>query len=279
MAGLVVALKLLVAHFAADFLLQTWPVAAKKGKRLKYLLVHVATLLAVTMLLFAYELGSYLTPILILALVHGGIDLVTARKFPANWKTLIVDQALHWLSIALVAAWVGAVPWYWFSQGLRGFLSDERALIIGLGYLVSLFFGSILVERICNQFDNLARLAENTRLADDTGLMDDAGGGAPGEVHGVPHPLSDPEVARMEDAAGTFIGVMERFLVTTFIIFGQYGAVGYVFAAKSIGKFAEQDSDGRRQRFPAYYLVGTLASFAVAVVVGLAVNKLLQVVR
>ncbi|MCL4514417.1 MAG: hypothetical protein M1379_02290 [Firmicutes bacterium] len=211
--------------------------------------------------------------------MHGGIDLVTARKFPANWKTLIVDQALHWLSIALVAAWVGAVPWYWFSQELRGFLSDERALIIGLGYLVSLFFGSILVERICNQFDNLARLAENARLAGDTGLMDDAGGGAPGEVHGVPHPLSDPEVARMEDAAGTFIGVMERFLVTTFIIFGQYGAVGYVFAAKSIGKFAEQDSDGRRQRFPAYYLVGTLASFAVAVVVGLAVNKLLQVVR
>ncbi|MCL4514416.1 MAG: DUF3307 domain-containing protein [Firmicutes bacterium] len=86
MAGLVVALKLLVAHFAADFLLQTWPVAAKKGKRLKYLLVHVATLLAVTVLLFAYELGSYLTPILILALCMAALTWSRRGSFPPTGR-------------------------------------------------------------------------------------------------------------------------------------------------------------------------------------------------
>lgn len=284
MAGLIVALKLLVAHFAADFLLQTWPVAAKKGKRLRYLLLHIAILFITTVALFVYELGRYLASILILTLVHGGIDLVTSRKLPANWKTLMADQALHWLSIIAVAAWVGGVPWHRISQGLREFLSDGRMLVIGLGYLVSMFFGSILVERICDQFDNLARAAGGFKERIPGRHQEDRGAAGVLQGHGGNQDglrvVSDPEVARMEDAAGTFIGIVERFLVTTFIIFGQYGAVGYVFAAKSIGKFAEQGGDGgRRQRFPAYYLVGTLASFAVAVVAGLAVNRLLQVVK
>lgn len=71
--------------------------------------------------------------------------------------------------------------------------------------------------------------------------------------------------------AGRYIGIFERLLLTTLIIFWpklDATAIGLVFSAKSIVRFPELRSEG--QQFAEYYLVGTLTSFTLAIVTGLA---------
>jgi hypothetical protein len=68
------------------------------------------------------------------------------------------------------------------------------------------------------------------------------------------------------DKAGIWIGRCERVLVLTFIITGQYTALGFLMAAKSILRFT--DKDEMTQKKTEYVLVGTLMSFASAAIVG-----------
>ncbi len=65
--------------------------------------------------------------------------------------------------------------------------------------------------------------------------------------------------------AGRAIGILERMLITPLIFVGAYEAVGLALAAKSIARFDQL----RDRRFAEYYLIGTLASVALAVVIGL----------
>lgn len=72
--------------------------------------------------------------------------------------------------------------------------------------------------------------------------------------------------------AGVWIGIVERLLVYTFVLIGQFGAVGLLIAAKSILRFggtSEKDSSKRSE----YVLIGTLISFAIALLVALVVNR------
>jgi hypothetical protein len=60
---------------------------------------------------------------------------------------------------------------------------------------------------------------------------------------------------------GATIGALERLLIVAFMLTGAVAAVGFVIAAKTIARFKQLDDRG----FAEYYLLGTLASVAVAV--------------
>jgi hypothetical protein len=70
---------------------------------------------------------------------------------------------------------------------------------------------------------------------------------------------------------GHLIGALERFLALTLALLGQWGALGFIVAAKSIARFKELED----RRFAEYYLVGTLTSIIVATTTGLLVRALL----
>lgn len=78
-------------------------------------------------------------------------------------------------------------------------------------------------------------------------------GPAPAPVLGVPSGAP----ARI----GATIGALERLLVVAFILVGAEVAVGFVLAAKTIARFRQLDDRG----FAEYYLLGTLASWSVAI--------------
>ena len=59
--------------------------------------------------------------------------------------------------------------------------------------------------------------------------------------------------------SGALIGSLERILILTFMLMGNYEAAGLTVAAKSILRF--KDSEGLRTE---YVLVGTLLSFVIA---------------
>ena len=60
---------------------------------------------------------------------------------------------------------------------------------------------------------------------------------------------------------GATIGALERLLIVAFMLAGAGAAVGFVIAAKTIARFKQLDDRG----FAEYYLLGTLASVAVAI--------------
>ena len=64
---------------------------------------------------------------------------------------------------------------------------------------------------------------------------------------------------------GATIGVLERLLIVTFVMTGSTAAVGFVVAAKTLARFKQLDD----RDFAEYYLLGTLASVAVAIGSGL----------
>ncbi|HFB39092.1 MAG TPA: hypothetical protein ENJ76_01570 [Oceanithermus sp.] len=65
------------------------------------------------------------------------------------------------------------------------------------------------------------------------------------------------------EAAGRWIGYLERTLILALILAGEPAGVGFVFAGKAIARFSEREQ-------VEYYLLGTFASFTWAVVLALA---------
>lgn len=61
--------------------------------------------------------------------------------------------------------------------------------------------------------------------------------------------------------AGYWIGILERVIILTLGIGGQYAVIGFVLAAKSIARLKEFEN----RDFAEQYIVGTLASIGVAI--------------
>lgn len=96
--------------------------------------------------------------------------------------------------------------------------------------------------------------------------------GASGEfVRWTCEALNLPDASRNGLAgAGRWIGYFERFIVMTLVLVGEYQAIAFIFAGKSVARF-------RWQRQVEYYLVGTLASLSWAIGWGLVLRHLLDV--
>lgn len=66
--------------------------------------------------------------------------------------------------------------------------------------------------------------------------------------------------------AGALIGNLERIVTIIFVIIGQYEAIGFIIAAKSILRFKDTDTAKTE-----YVLAGTFLSFGIALLSGLMV--------
>lgn len=74
--------------------------------------------------------------------------------------------------------------------------------------------------------------------------------------------------------ASAWIGIIERILILIFILAGQFQTIGFLVAAKSIFRFSEIQKEGNPKA--EYFLLGTLASFLIAVVVGIGMKSILN---
>jgi hypothetical protein len=82
-----------------------------------------------------------------------------------------------------------------------------------------------------------------------------------------PAPPTTPAAAALTAPAppgrvGEAIGILERLLIVTFVLVGAEAAIGLVIAAKTLARFKQLDD----RDFAEYYLLGTLASVAVATI-------------
>lgn len=68
--------------------------------------------------------------------------------------------------------------------------------------------------------------------------------------------------------AGLYIGILERLMIFAFIVLGQWAAIGFLMAAKSIFRFGDL-TRAKDRRLTEYILIGTFLSFGIALAVGM----------
>ncbi len=234
---------LFLGHTLGDFVFQTPRMVARKHK-LSVLGFHVLIVTLVTALAVLPFLSvPALVVVAAVGLAHLIIDMAkqgALRRWDRPVTIFLTDQALHGLTL-LAAWWVLTRPAWMVAPSLPGWglLGDPALAWVTRGAVV------------------LAVLAFNHH-------------GANAIVRGLlpePYRIGEDDEVR----TGRMIGTLERYIVFLLAVFGQWGAIALVLAAKSIARFEEL----KQRTFAEYYLVGTLSSMLVAVVSGLLVGVLI----
>ena len=86
--------------------------------------------------------------------------------------------------------------------------------------------------------------------------------------------LQNQDIRGLENA-GLWIGILERWLLLTFLLLGNPGAVGFLIAAKSVFRFGSLTGSGELRKTE-YILIGTMASVLFSLIVWIGLNAVLR---
>jgi len=231
-----------LAHIIADYFLQNKRLAIEKttlGFKSSFLVWHVLIVFVLSWLL-SFQLKFFIASGVI-AITHYFIDGIKPRfnnhpKFK-NYA-FFVDQLLHIAVLIIVTVLFAnyyGMQLYWKPP------IDSSTLWIVIGYLCCLKPANIIIKEIFKSSEIDVAIAEQEEL-DELSTTNE-----------LPN-------------AGKLIGILERVLTLTFILIGQFQAVGFLIAAKSILRY--KDTETLKTE---YVLIGTMLSFGIAVLFGVAV--------
>ena len=232
---MLLALKLILAHFIGDFVLQPahWveDKLEKKG-RSKYLYFHIGVHLLILLIILQFQ---HIVPIIIIVVTHFLIDLgKLSLTNPKNYRWLFVaDQILHLLVLGGVLYWISPFP-----INFGALFTEKNLLLTTFLVFVTYVSGIIMRMLLAPYIDEVAR--------------DDADTTEGGSLKN----------------AGTYIGMLERLFVFGFILMQQWAAIGLLIAAKSVFRFGDLNK-GKNRKLTEYVLIGTLLSFGLAILSGM----------
>ncbi len=239
---------LLLGHVLGDFYIQTEKMAERKEKSIKWLLLHcllywgVLLLIGLPLLSFRIVLGATLA-----AGFHCLIDIIKhiymlykkpgASILPAFHRNVfILDQLSHAFCLIGIA--------YWFATNHVALYEAE---------FIKDFFRTIGVSEIFILKWLLALL-----------LIHKPANIAISKLLLIYKPEDNNEDKMQDRNAGRLIGTVERIIMLIFLSIGQYSAIGLVLTAKSIARY---DKISKEKNFAEYYLLGTLTSTVMVIVV------------
>lgn len=244
-------LVLLIGHILGDYYLQTPALARRKDHDRSGLMIH---LLSYGIPFLGLALLHRLDRALVLAglliwLAHGIIDLAKAplmnrRQGDGHLQGMIyvLDQALHWLSLLVIASWFGngaIVPWGWLDAVTTEFgLTWMRLLQWTLALLLVGHPSNVTFVKLFSAYK-------------------------PPDAEASPILSSAPEpVERLR--TGGLIGVLEKILALMLLSMGEAMAIGLILTAKSIARY---DKISKSPSFAEYYLIGTLTSIIMVLII------------
>ena len=171
--------------------------------------------------------------------------IIAVRAEAANgpgWPIFVADQALH---LGVLVACAVAVSGGRSAESLLGqavlLATDLRAGAVFLAYL--------LLSRPAGFFIGELTRAWREQLQNE-------------DIHGL-------------ENAGLWIGILERWLLLTFLLLGNPGAVGFLIAAKSVFRFGSLTGSGELRKTE-YILIGTMASVLFSLIVWIGLNGVLR---
>ncbi|MCF7568123.1 DUF3307 domain-containing protein [Sabulilitoribacter arenilitoris] len=234
-------IKLVLAHFIGDFLLQPqkWVIHKETHKHKSkflywHILVHFGALILVLQANFNYWLG-----ILIIIVSHYIVDVIKLHlKSILNNRLLFgLDQVAHLIIIALV---VSIYQPYQFSTNT---LYNPSFLLLITSLLGVTVVSSIIMRTIISKW----------------------------------YLKEDSNDESLENA-GAYIGMLERLFVFAFIITQHWEGIGFLLAAKSVFRFGDL-SKAKDRKLTEYILIGSLLSFGLAILFGLGYEYVLGLIE
>ncbi|MEO8146692.1 MAG: DUF3307 domain-containing protein [Bacteroidia bacterium] len=242
-------LRLLTAHLLTDFVLQpgSW-VNEKKLNHAKSISLYKHTLItAFVAYLFLAQWANWQIP-LIIFITHTLIDIWKSYQVE-RVRYFIADQAMH--TVVILFCWI------WITSGFDVCFTPVEFVLIKpsfwvyiFAYLVTIYPLGFLIGMMVKKFK--VQLKNENSNQSSTAVNDET--------------LAD---------AGRWIGIFERMLIITFVLNGQFGAIGFLIAAKSILRFNNKDED-RARKETEYVLVGTLISYTFSILIGLIASWLIN---
>lgn len=232
---MIVFIKLLLAHLIGDFILQptTW-VKAKEQKKLKAYQLYLHGLVhGILIVVFFWELKMAPWALLI-SVIHIVVDAIKllTQNEANKQRVFLLDQFAHVISIAVVS-WV-----YLEFPSIHPSLFSEYHLVIITAFVFLTVPASTIITTL------ISRWSPQTEEDHEDSLKD----------------------------AGKYIGILERIFVFLFVVTGNWEAIGFLLAAKSIFRFGDL-KEPKERKLTEYILIGTLLSFGLAMLTGMLVHS------
>lgn len=234
---MILLIKLLMAHLIGDFLLQpgSW-VAAKESKKLRAWQLYAHVFIHFLLIIILVWDIDFIKWALLIAAAHLTIDIFKiTRKKSANRSTLFFVDQ----GLHLLSIYL---VWVWYEESPFPFylLNDVRVLSFITLFIFITLPTSIIIKVA------ISKWTPHTEDLYDSSLQ----------------------------SAGKYIGILERILIVVFILIGQWEGVGFLLAAKSIFRFGDL-KESKDRKLTEYILIGTLLSFGMAILSGLAYKILI----
>lgn len=188
--------------------------------------------------------------------------LETRRHASRQLVRLLSSAALVLVAISLGSPWTGARIF-----PLASWLAKGQSVLQPLGLLTQVPVHDLLLMLVgillCfSEINTLVRLIIERMNLEPKGFKAGEEANAPG--------LTD-SAAIIQYQRGRLIGVLERLMVLALVLNDQFGALGFVLAAKAMARFKSLDD----RNFADYFILGTLLSVALAVALALGLRGLL----
>ncbi len=275
MGALDLAIALGAAHLIGDLALQREGWTEWKATSVRGLAAHAGAHGVVLWILLPVWSTRLLAVTVGLTLAHGLIDAWKTRRWWPHQRLspfagLALDQFAHLVTLGValaVAAGPGGSPWFepWIRLGElvpldAGGRWIPKTLTLAAAYVLAVPGGSVIVRALLE-------------------------------------PYADALPSEDELSLGRVIGYLERLILLTLLLLGEYAAMAVIVAAKSLIRIpsiaspgaAGADAETKETPRPApasregveritteYFLIGTLGSIAVALFTGIAARWMLS---
>lgn len=238
---------LMIGHLLGDFYFQTNKLADNKKKSFAYTVLHClvySLTLFVVLTITTGKLVEYILPTLLIGALHLLVDGIKCGIYKCvnldkkELPIFITDQLIH-IGILFVINCLYTVKYSvdWIPVVSENFLiSMQNAPVIIFAFLLCGKPAAIIVSLV---FGLIPKTIEKA----DAGNVVIIGSNKQENVR-----------------IGSWIGILEREIILILGLLGQYGAIGFVIAAKSLARHSQLNEPA----FAEKYLIGTLLSSLIA---------------
>lgn len=241
-------LLLLSAHFIADFYLQPpqWQdLSNSKPTKAKLLWRHIIiNVLLYSTVFFIIKFAFLSSIIAIGALTISQFLLTYFKSKVANTLSyFLLVQSLQIIAIGIVWTWLSDITMLQIFTYIEDLLSAKN-IIIAMSYLLVCKPASVIIALALKKHTDsllqvLASRQKQNEPPEEIGLL----------------------------SAGAWIGYIERCLAISFIFMGQFAGIGFLVATKTIFRFGDLTKN-QDMKLTEYMMLGTLLSYAIALLVG-----------
>lgn len=257
-------IRLVIAHIATDYIFQSKSmVEAKYNKAFKSTALYFHCLISVITSWLALDLkmGFSVWIAISIGISHFFID-VAKIKLDRN-RTFIafcLDQLAHF--IVMIIVWLLLIEKFSnLFEMIQGYIHDYKFLLFTLGYLFIIWPVSYLIKFAISSLHLSATPGPPSPTINPL---------AQGSV--VTNANVQTQATQADDIlmnAGKYIGIFERVIILTLVLYGEYEAIGFLITGKSI---VRMNSTKQTE----YVLAGTLLSYAIAILTGVIINWILK---